>query len=165
MRQLVALALLALASLALVAQESHGPMTNADVLSLTKSGLGEQTIILAIGQGPTNFDTSPPTLIELKKAGVTDRVLNAMLSASKPPGSSQHATSHDSDPSKLLDKALNAIGPREKLISIQATRYFAKLTQIGTSGATSSQLERVTYYPDRLYLATRSSTGLATKFV
>jgi hypothetical protein len=165
MKRLIALALLVLASLALIAQESHGPITNADVLSMTKSGLGEQTIVLAIGRGLTNFDTSPQTLIELKKAGVADGVLNAMLSAPRAPDSSLPATSEYTDPSKLLDKALNAIGPREKLTSIQAFRYIAQLTQIGVGGAVSLQLERVTCYPDRTYIARRGSTGLTSKLV
>jgi len=56
-------------------------LTNADVLSMAKSGIGEQTIVLAIQQGPTRFDTSPQALIELKNAGLPDRVLSAMLVA------------------------------------------------------------------------------------
>jgi hypothetical protein len=83
MNRLLACVLLAFASLAVIAQDSRPPITNADVISMTKSGLGEQAIILAIQQGPTAFDTSPQALIELKKAGVEDGVLNLMLSASK----------------------------------------------------------------------------------
>ena len=52
MKWLVALALLTLASLALIAQESHGPITNTNVLSMAKSGLAESTIVLAIEHGP-----------------------------------------------------------------------------------------------------------------
>jgi len=84
-RRLVCL-LLAFACLSAIAQNSRPEITNADVASMTKSGLSEQTIILAIQQGPTAFDTSPQALIVLKKAGVADAVLDAMLSISK----SQH---------------------------------------------------------------------------
>jgi hypothetical protein len=66
---------------------------------MTKSGLGEETIILAIGQRSARFDVSPQALIDLKKAGVTDRVLNAMLSAPKAPGLSSPAVAAPGFPS------------------------------------------------------------------
>jgi hypothetical protein len=57
-------------------------MTNADVVSMVKAGLAETTIILAVQHSPTNFDTSPQELIRLKNAGVGQKVLDAMLTAS-----------------------------------------------------------------------------------
>jgi hypothetical protein len=164
MNALCAFALLAFGSLVLIAQGPHGPTTNAEILAMTKSGLAEQTILLVIKQGSTNFDTSAQALIELKKSGVTDAVLNAMLSAPKVSGTSPHATSGYSDPSKLLDKALNATGPREKLTSIHTIRYVATLTQPGRAAGTT-ELERVSCYPDRVYATRRSPTGLISKLV
>ena len=127
-------------------------------------GWGEQTIVLAIQQGPTAFDTSPQALIELKKAGVTDGVLNLMLSASKAHSIAPATMPPSPDPSKLLDRALNAIGPAEKLASIQATRYIASRTQSGPTGTVVSEVERVAYYPDRLYLSINSN-GQINKLV
>ncbi len=152
MNRLLAYVLLAFVSFGVIAQDSHQPITNADVISMTRSGIGEQTIILAIQQGSTAFDTSPQALIELKKAGVTDGVLNLMLSASKTPSITPAAMPRSPDPSKLLDRALNAIGPEAKLASIQATRYVASRTQSGPTGTVVSEFERVVSYPDRLYL-------------
>lgn len=153
MNRLLAYLLLALAPFTVLAQDSRRPITNADVISMTKSGLGEQTIILAIQQGPTAFDTSPQALIELKKAGVTDGVLNLMLSGSNSPSIAPATMPPSPDPSQLLDRALNAIGPAEKLTSIQSTRYIASRTQSGSTGTVVSEVERVAYYPDRLYLS------------
>jgi hypothetical protein len=48
---------------------------------MTKAGIGEQTIILTIQRGPVKIDTSPQSLIALKQAGVSDQVLNAILTA------------------------------------------------------------------------------------
>ena len=48
---------------------------------MTKAGIGEQTIILAIQHGPVKFDTSPQALITLKTGGVSDQVLNAILAS------------------------------------------------------------------------------------
>jgi hypothetical protein len=118
MTRYVAFAAAALACSTALAQESRKLVTNADVLAMTKSGIGEQTIVLLIQRGATNFDTTPKALVELKAAGVPDGVLNAMLSVPKP----KTAAARTPDPNSLLDEALNAIAPREKLNSIRAVR-------------------------------------------
>jgi hypothetical protein len=60
------------------------PLVNADVVKMVKAGLAEDTILLAIRNRPNSFDTSPEELIRLKQQGVTQAVLNAMLTASNP---------------------------------------------------------------------------------
>lgn len=55
------------------------PITNADVVSMIKANLSETTIIAAIKLGPSDFDTSPMALIELKKQDVTDAMQQAMM--------------------------------------------------------------------------------------
>ena len=165
MNRLLAYVLLAFTPWAVVAQNARAPVTNTDVLSMTKSGLGEQTIILAIQQGPTALDTSPQALVELKKAGVTDGVLNSMLAASKNPSIAPATMPRSPDPSRLLDRALNTIGPAEKLASIQATRYVASRTQTGATGTAVSEVERVAYYPDRLYLSINSNGQVSKEVI
>ena len=64
-------------------QAAAHEIANSDVISMTKAGIGDQTIILAIQHGPVKFDTSPQALIVLKRAGVSDKVLNAILSLPK----------------------------------------------------------------------------------
>jgi len=54
------------------------PLADFDIVSMIKSGLSEQTIVLAIQRGSTAFDTSPDTLTKLKKDGVSDNLLNAI---------------------------------------------------------------------------------------
>src|SRR5260370_38652192 len=47
---------------------------------MVQAGLDESTIVLAIEQKPTAaFDTSPDALTELKKTGVSQAIMNAML--------------------------------------------------------------------------------------
>jgi hypothetical protein len=67
-------------------QATPTEITNSDVVSMTKAGIGEQTIILAIQRGPVKFDTSPLALISLKGGGVSDQVLNAMLESGERKG-------------------------------------------------------------------------------
>ncbi|MDR3793050.1 MAG: hypothetical protein P4L03_06695 [Terracidiphilus sp.] len=80
-RTVLAFVLFAVSSMMALGQDSRRLMTNSDVLDMVKSGIGEQTIVLTIKQGSVKFDTSPQSLIELKKAGVGESVLDAMIAA------------------------------------------------------------------------------------
>jgi hypothetical protein len=55
------------------------PLTNASVLKLVRAGFREKTVIAIIGARPASFDLSPDRLVELKKAGVPERVILAMI--------------------------------------------------------------------------------------
>jgi hypothetical protein len=66
------------------AQQQNQTLTNADVMAMFKAGLPEHTIILAIQRGPSDFDTSAQTLIQLKNQGISPNILDAMLEAGKP---------------------------------------------------------------------------------
>lgn len=60
------------------------PLVNADIVKMVKAGLAEDTIVLAIQNKPSSFETGPEELIRLKEQGVSQAVLNAMLNASNP---------------------------------------------------------------------------------
>jgi hypothetical protein len=60
-------------------QGAEAPLTNAAVVKLVRAGFREKTVIAIIGARPVNFDLSPDRLIELKKSGVPERVILAML--------------------------------------------------------------------------------------
>jgi hypothetical protein len=55
------------------------PLTNKDVLDMIKGGLNAEIVIAKIRKSPTNFDTSPAALSELKTAGLPDAVILAMV--------------------------------------------------------------------------------------
>ena len=63
------------------AHQEHKRLTNADVVGMVKAGLADSTILLAIEQNPSDFDTSPTALVELKNQGVSAAVLEAMMRA------------------------------------------------------------------------------------
>lgn len=71
------------ADTSLAEQPKRKPTTNADVIMMIKAKLPETTIISAIKQGPSDFDTSPLALIELKNQGATGGMLDAMLGKTK----------------------------------------------------------------------------------
>src|SRR5215213_1471945 len=54
-------------------------LTNASVVKLVRAGFKEKTLIAIINARPVSFDLSPDRLIELKKGGVPERVILAML--------------------------------------------------------------------------------------
>ena len=61
-------------------QESDVALTNASVVKLVKAGFKEKTIVLMIASRRPNFDLSPDRMIELKRAGVSENIIVAMLS-------------------------------------------------------------------------------------
>lgn len=54
-------------------------ITNAGVVKMVKAGLPESIILREISMSRTSFDTSPQGLIDLRKHGASENVLNAVL--------------------------------------------------------------------------------------
>jgi len=114
MKWLLRLMLLVGCSLLLCAQQGSRPIDNADVVSMTKAGLSEQTIVLAVQQGKPNFDTSPQALVDLKRNGVSDAVLKAMLQAMTSSNTSGRPSATSSGESGMSNQARPAPPGHEK---------------------------------------------------
>jgi hypothetical protein len=81
---LISLALVFVAAAAAPARAQSGgqnvaPLTNASVVKLVRAGFREKTVIAIISARPVNFDLAPERLIELKKSGVGEHVILAMI--------------------------------------------------------------------------------------
>ena len=63
------------------AQQQNGPLTNVAVVKLVKAGFKEKTIITIINSRPANYNLDTEHLIELKRNGVNENIILAMLSA------------------------------------------------------------------------------------
>src|SRR5688572_27247845 len=62
------------------AQQNPGPpLTNAAVMKLVRAGFKEKTVIAIIHSRAVRFDLSPERLIELKRSGVSERIILAMI--------------------------------------------------------------------------------------
>lgn len=59
--------------------DNNAPLTNASIVKLVKAGFKEKSIITIIGSKPVNFDLSTDRMIELKRNGVTEKVILAMM--------------------------------------------------------------------------------------
>jgi len=120
-------------------QEPQHVLSNSDIVNMSKSGIGDATIILTIQRSSTKFDASPDGLIRLKSAGLSDAVLNAMLAS---PGASAQPSQQDC--SQALDKLLSTYGTADKLASLTASRYVSTSVISNASGTKTNHLERVT---------------------
>src|SRR2546427_282308 len=80
-------------------------LTNQSVVEMVKAGLSERVIVAKIRTSPTNFDVRTDALIALKKNGVPEKVIEAILSPSAP------AASAESSPSAAPPSASVAAGP------------------------------------------------------
>jgi hypothetical protein len=58
---------------------NDAPLTNAAVVKLVKANFKEKSIIAIIGSRASRFDLSTERMIELKRSGVSERVILAML--------------------------------------------------------------------------------------
>jgi len=62
-------------------QQTDGPLTNAGVVKLVKAGFKEKTVITIINNRPSQFKLDTEHLIELKRNGVAENIILAMLSS------------------------------------------------------------------------------------
>lgn len=79
---------------ALPGEDDITPLRNKDVLAMVQNRVPVETIIRAIKSSPCTFDTFPPVLRDMKRRGVPDAVLQAMIEA--PYGPAIHAEARDS---------------------------------------------------------------------
>jgi hypothetical protein len=121
-----------------VAQEV---LTNDSVISMVKGGLGEAVVLARIRSSPANFDTSTNSLLALKKAGVSDKVIEAMVSAPRsgaaaaaPAAPTPAATSAPSP--SVSAAARNSAGgaaatlPRDSIFHLNGANYVEMQPQV-----------------------------------
>jgi hypothetical protein len=66
------------------AQQAEAPLTNSAVVKLVRAGFKEKTVIAIIHNRPNRFNLDPDRLIELKRSGVSENIILAMLALSEP---------------------------------------------------------------------------------
>jgi hypothetical protein len=71
------------------------PLGNKDIVFMVDQKLDSEAIIKAIKSSPCTFDTFPPLLREMKRRGVPDEVLQAMVDAPYGPSLQSRDTRDD----------------------------------------------------------------------
>jgi len=68
-----------MAALQAQAQQAETPLTNAAIIKLVRAGFKEKTVVSIIHNRPNRFNLNPDKLIELKRSGVSENIILAML--------------------------------------------------------------------------------------
>lgn len=76
------------------AAQARKPLTNDDVVNMTKQGLDQAIIVKSIQTNDAQFDVSPQALIDLKAAGISQSVMDAMMTAESNQQAAQTAGLH-----------------------------------------------------------------------
>jgi hypothetical protein len=118
--------------------ENDATLTNVAIIKLARAKFSDKMIVAVIRTRPAKFDLSPERLIELKKNGVSERVILAMLERD---GASQLAGAQlerDPDDEAFFD---GLDGPRHKPdANAQANQSKSNETDIfGSSGDASGE--------------------------
>ncbi|MGH9871997.1 MAG: hypothetical protein ACRD9S_05975 [Pyrinomonadaceae bacterium] len=66
------------------AQQAEVPLTNAAIIKFVRAGFKEKTVVAIIHNRPNRFNLNPDKLIELKRSGVSENIILAMLSRNEP---------------------------------------------------------------------------------
>lgn len=90
-------------------------LSNAQVIEMTKAGLAQSVIMKKVRDSEGRFDVSVTGLVELKRSGVGDDVINVLLESKPAPPSE---TGNTANPAVSPIRAAPVFsGPREALVS------------------------------------------------
>lgn len=128
------------------AQQEKKRLNNTDVIGMVKAGLAESTVLLAIEQSPSEFDTSPSALVELKSQGVSAAIMEAMMRAKDSrPVPSEHASA----PAAPLTPQSSSEGKAAGVELLSEGVYFkaptgwVKLEQISMAGGGATHVGKM----------------------
>ena len=102
------------------------PLNNKDILVMVQNHVPEEKIIAAIKSSPCTFDTFPPVLKDMKRRGVSDAVLQAMVAAPYGPSTLARSTddlSREDQPIYHYADQLRAMGYIAPSAARRGTRY------------------------------------------
>jgi hypothetical protein len=105
-------------------------MTNETVIQMVKAGFSESVILAKMRSSQTKFDTRTDALIELKKAGVPEKVMQAIVSGGAPPASAPAAAASAAPASAMAAPAPQG-GRRGPIYHVSGGK---QVELIGTSG-------------------------------
>lgn len=120
-------------SLAVLAQPLASlAMNNKDVIKMLRAGLTEDTVLAAMQKEPAEYDTSTDGLIELKTAGVSEKVIQKMITLKSGGGAVAAAPAAGggaplSASAAVFQQEFPSIAPA-KMIPIVGRDYFTRYT-------------------------------------
>jgi hypothetical protein len=120
-RVVLVLTLAVMMTLSLTVATSVGQevLTNDSVVQMIKAGLPESVVIAKIRSTPTKFDLRTDSLVGLKKNGVSDKVIEAMMV----PGSPAPAAQTASTAPTAAAPAAGALRDRDAIYQVLEGKY------------------------------------------
>lgn len=118
-------------------------LTNDSVIQMVKGGLPEAVVIAKIKSTPSKFDLKTDSLVSLKKAGVTDKILEAMVSAGSGGASSSTAAAPAPPAPALAAGALKTQDVIYQLVGGKYVEMFATSANLETNMAFFSSKSEV----------------------
>jgi hypothetical protein len=125
-------------------QEVKKPLTNRDIIDMVvQDGFGENIILAAIEANESQFDVSREGLRQLKNAGVSQKIIEAMLAAgarkrTSPSSSELSPTSNGIVPSAMASQPSTSQQPYALLVQGEAKQKLAlaptRIAQVKTKG-------------------------------
>ena len=135
----------------LLASAKQKPLTNDDIIKMTKAGLDEDVIVGTMQSNANAFDLSPDGLISLKKGGVSSKVLHTMQSLAKADKDSGPALVSASSPAAKAGSNKKEKGTRS---NDSLTNWKGPMMRLAVMDLTGSALKMQT--------ATQSSVSTTT---
>ncbi|MCA1814896.1 MAG: hypothetical protein LC746_00530 [Acidobacteria bacterium] len=116
--------------------DAESPLTNASVVKLARAHFSDKMIVAVIRTRPARFDLAPDRLIELKKNGVSERVILAMLARGD--GAQTAGAPSDRDPED--DAFFDSLSPQPRAPGARPKQDDANSLDIfGSSGGSRGE--------------------------
>lgn len=96
--------LISLVAVNFLTGQTKKPLTSDDLIQMKKAGFDDQTVVGAILANGVSLDTSVQGLMKLKSGGVSEKVIDAALSAAAP----KATTSNGNEPDKGIPDEIGA---------------------------------------------------------
>jgi uncharacterized protein YcfJ len=87
------------------------PVTIDEIISMTKARISDDLIICQIRNSRTIYHLKPAEIIELKRTGVSERVINFMINTPTEVSSAETASMGETPPPPLTESVVVAPGP------------------------------------------------------
>jgi hypothetical protein len=108
---------------------------NEDVRAMASAEFSESTILATIAANPADFDVSPRALVALKGAGVSERVIEAMIaaeSAKKQPNEANETAAADGAANGGTPASVAAVATQAAMPTEEFTKLSAMIEQLAT---------------------------------
>ena len=135
---LFAFAIVFTSSFVCLAQQT---MDNAAVMKLKGAGLSDELIVQTINASQGHYDTSTDSIVQMKKDGVSENIIGAMIAKNSPPVTAPLPTSSLPNPTPDSSSNASPVPPTPLApLSLQGARIFIAPMQGNLDGFLAAEI-------------------------